>query len=342
MQKRKYLIKYIVFFILLIPALTLVILSSAKARGSDPTTADPVDRRLTVLCLGLDDAAGNTDVMMLLSWAPQDGALTLLQIPRDTYFRSHTAQSKINQLYPTYLGEGRRRTEALGLVKEEVAAVFGVGIDYYMAVNLETVSHIVDLLGGLRVEVPFPVRHRSRDGEGYVEIPAGEQLLGGREAIEFLRFRAGYLEGDLGRVDAQKLLLTAGYRKLKEEIGITDLLRLLPEMYGKLYTDMPLTKGISLARSFLSSSGDRLRLLTLPGEATRAEQERGIWYYVTNKPSAEEALNQFLGGCTLDPSGRLYDPERIHFSNIYYDNALEYTVYTEETLDSITVKTKRK
>ncbi|MBO7293107.1 MAG: LCP family protein [Clostridia bacterium] len=342
MQKRKYLVKYIVFFILVISALTLVVLSSAKAEESDPATADPGDAHISVLCLGLDDAAGNTDVVMLLSLDPRDGSLTLLQIPRDTYLGSHTVQSKINQLYPSYLGKGYQKNEALDLVKRELADVLGVDIDYYMAVDLEAVSHIVDSLGGLRVEVPFPVRHRSRDGEGYVEIPAGEQLLGGREAIEFLRFRAGYLEGDLGRVDAQKLLLAAGYRKLKEDIGIVALLRLIPDMYGRLYTDMPLTKGISLARSFLSSKGDHLRLLTLPGEATRADGDRGIWYYVANKPSAEEALDLFFGGRDFDPSGRLFDPDRIHFSNIYYDRSLGYTVYTEETLDNIAVKTKQK
>lgn len=342
MRKRKYLIKYILFSILLIPVLTVVILSSAKAEGSDAAATDPIDGRMTVLCLGLDDAAGNTDVMMLLSWEPQDGMLTLLQIPRDTYLRSETVRGKINQLYPFYLGKGHRRGEAFSLVKEEVAEVFGVGIDYYMAVDLETVSHIVDSFGGLSVDVPFPVRHKSRDGEGYVEIPAGVQRLGGREAIEFLRFRAGYLEGDLGRVDAQKLLLAAGYRKLKEDVGISELLRLLPDVYGKLYTDMPITKGISLARSFLRSSGDHMRLLTLPGEATRADEDRGVWYYVTNKRSAGEVLRQFLGGGDLDPTGRLYDPEKVHFSNIYYDNSIEYTVYTEETLNSITVKTKQK
>ena len=342
MRKRKYPIKYILFGILLIPVLAAVILSSAKVEGSDEAATAPIDGRTTVLCLGLDDAAGNTDVMLLLSWEPQGGTLTLLQIPRDTYLRSETAQGKINQLYPAYLGKGYDRNAALSLVKDEVAEVFGIEIDYYMAVDLDTASHIVDSLGGLTVEVPFPVRHRDRDGEGYVEIPAGAQLLGGREAIEFLRFRAGYLEGDLGRVDAQKLLFAAGYRKIREEIGISDLLRLVPDVYGKLYTDMPIAKGVSMVWSFHRSNGDHIRLLTLPGEATRAEQDRGVWYYVTNKKSAEEVLRRFLGGGDIDPAGRLYAPEKVHFSNIYYDNSIEYTVYTEETLNSITVKTKQK
>lgn len=342
MQKRKILIKYFVLLALLIPAVALLFISSAKREGSDPAVADAGDSRITLLCLGLDDAAGNTDVVMLLSVEPKSGALSLLQIPRDTYFRSQTVQCKINQLYPSYLGKGYQRDEAFSLVKEEIATTFGVSIDYYMAVDLETVAHIVDSLGGLQVTVPFPVRHRSRDGEGYVEFPAGDRLLDGTEAIEFLRFRAGYLEGDLGRVDAQKLLLAAAYRKLKEDIGVVALLRLIPETYGKLYTDMPLGKGISLARSFLSADSNRLRLLTLPGEATRAEEDRGIWYYVANKRSAGEAIGELFGGGTFDPTGRLFDPQKVHFSNIYYDSSLGYTVYTEKTLDSITVKTKQK
>ena len=261
---------------LLIPVLLLT------EYRSSPTDADAASRgRFTLLCAGLDAAAEHTDVLMLVSFLEDTGKIAVLQIPRDTYFRAETAQCKINQLYPWYRAQGYTEREALAMLGSTLSHAFGVEIDGYMAVDTAAVAKTIDALGGVSVKVPATIRHRDADGEGYIEILQGEHLLSGAEAVEFLRFRSAYIEGDLGRMDAQKLLLVAVMQKLRNDLSPANLLSLIPTLYPSLITDISLGDQLGLARSCLSHRKDFSMVLgTLPGQATTASESGGLSYYV--------------------------------------------------------------
>ena len=335
--------KYILFLALAVcfSAILAFGRGAADERTVEETAALPA--RTTVLCIGLDAAAANTDVLMLVSLDGERREISVLQIPRDTYFSAETAQKKINQLYPSERLHGAEAHAALSSLAGSLSESLGVRIDGYLALGLPAVAELIDGIGGVRVDVPAPIRHLASDGDGYIEIPAGEVLLGGREAVEFLRFRAGYTEGDLGRVDAQKLLLAATYRKLRGELSLPLILRLLSTLYGRAYTDMSLGEQAALARAYYTNRSEfSVNFLTLPGEATRREESSGLSYYVVNRKGAEEVLGRYFGGASFDPAGRFLDGSRAHFVNIYYDTTPFYTVYTEETLDGMDVKIKQK
>ncbi len=334
--------KYILFTaISLVAAALLAIFPQNGATGAKE--AENLPARTTLLCVGLDAAAGNTDVLMLLSLDRTRKEISLLQIPRDTYFSSSTAQCKINQLYPSYRLLGQQPREALATLSSNLSEAFGVPIDGFAAMDISFVALLIDELGGVSVNVPTPIRHRASDGDGYIEIPAGEQLLFGREAIEFLRFRADYLEGDIGRLDAQKLLLGATYRKLKRDVNLPLLVRLLPKMYGNMMTDCSLGEVLSLARDYYAVKEQySVRLLTLPGEATRRDETGGLSYYAANRKAADEVLLQFFGGNGFDKDRRFLYAGKPHFENIYYDENMAYTVVTEDALDGMDIKIKKK
>ena len=335
--------KYILFLALVLCVASALFLGSARSREPVAEEAAALPRRTTVLCVGLDKAAANTDVLMLLSLDGEQKEISVLQIPRDTYFFADTAQKKINQLYPRYRLEGMDPHAALTSVARMLSDSLGIRIDAYLALDLPAIEMLIDGIGGVSVDVPTPIRHRASDGDGYIEIPAGERLLSGREAVEFLRFRAGYTQGDLGRVDAQKLLLAATYRKLREDMSLPVIVKLLTALHGNAYTDMSLADELSLARAYYKNRNDfSVNFLTLPGEATRAEESGGLSYYVANRKGAREVLGRYFGGDTFDPEARFFDSARPHFVNIYYDNAPSYTVYTEETADGLDIKTKQK
>ncbi len=337
MLKKKYLL-----FALLAVAAAAVLLFPPK-RGEDAKEASLLPERTTLLCLGLDQAAGNTDVLMLVSFDRAGKEISLLQIPRDTYFSADTAQGKINQLYPRYRLDGKAPREALTALSSMLSSSLGVPIDGYMAADLSLVSLFVDEIGGVSVHVPAPIRHLASDGDGYIEIPAGEQRLGGREAVEFLRFRAGYVEGDLGRVDAQKLLLASMYRKVRDDVKLSSLLSLLPKLYGKMKTDLPIASVLAIFRDYYSAKGEyTVRLLTLPGEATRAEEGSGLSYYAANRKATSDVLSRYFGGEGFDRDGRFLFRGKAHFENIYYDENMAYTVFTEDALKDLDIKTKKK
>ena len=196
--------------------LAVLPLSIAFDNGAAGEYSDPLSTRgrTTILCVGLDEAAGNTDVLMLVTIDPVCKEITVLQIPRDTYLSADTLQGKINQLYPAYRAVGYDADTALSRLVAEVSDAFGVVIDHYAAVEFSSIAFLVDRLGGLTVHVPSDILI------GDKTIPAGERLLMGDDALAFIRYRAGYIEGDLGRLDAQKLLLFSGYKKLKNDSSL--------------------------------------------------------------------------------------------------------------------------
>ncbi len=334
--------KYLLFALLALIAAAALVFYPPSTRG-DAREASVLPERTTLLCTGLDRAAGNTDVLMLVSFDRALKEISVLQIPRDTYFSAGTAQGKINQLYPHYRIGGKEEREALSALSAELASALGVRIDGYMAADLSLVSLFVDEIGGVTVNVPAPIRHLASDGDGYIEIPAGERLLLGREAVEFLRFRAGYIEGDLGRVDAQKLLLASMYRKVRDDVKLPLLLSLLPRLYGRMKTDLPIASVLLVFRDYYSAKEEyTVRLSTLPGEATRASEQGGLSYYAVNHKAASEVLARYFGGEGFDKDGRFLYKGKPHFENIYYDENMAYTVFTEDALFDLDIKTKKK
>ncbi len=329
--------KYIAFlFLASVCLLGVILMPSAKESRE---AAGPAGQ-LTVLFAGLDDAAANTDVLMLVDLDLDGRAVTVLQLPRDTYFHNEVYAGKINGLYPTYLAKGMKPEEALRTMCSDISRCLGVAVDRYVAVGTEAFASVIDALGGVSVDLPAPIVYR--EGDGYAEMPAGERLLSGKEALRFIRFRSAYIEGDLGRMDAQKLLLAAVYRKVKSELSLSSLAAIFPKVYPSLVTDMTISEEISYANAVLRErDAFGVRLLTLPGEATY-EKEDGRWYYVANRASAAEVTSlYFRDARDFDPGELLLDKTRLAFRNIYYDKNCEYTVYTEDTIGDLDVKTKQ-
>ena len=292
--------------------------------------ASPLPKaRITVLAAGVDLAAEHTDVLMLLSLDLGEKRVTVLQIPRDTYFSSDTPQHKINQLYPHYRLSGHSPVEALSAVAGELSLALGVTIDHVMVIDLATAAKIVDAMGGVSLTVPVAIRQAIPGTDRYVELAPGYRTLNGEEAVAFLRYRAGYTEGDLGRINAQKLLLDAVYKKLKAEVPLSLLLDLIRKGGGGIQTDIPLSAQWQLATACYSVRKDlSLLCATLPGEAARGEIASGIWYYVVNKQAAATLLRRYFASEAFDPDVRMLDPARAHFQNIYYDKNFSYSVTT--------------
>ena len=96
---------------------------------------------INVLLMGVDERGGDkgrSDTMILLNYDALSGRLHLLSVPRDTRVRlPKYGYQKINAAYP--LG-GR------DLVKQAVSELTGLHVDYYLKVNFDGFSKVVDAL----------------------------------------------------------------------------------------------------------------------------------------------------------------------------------------------------
>jgi LCP family protein required for cell wall assembly len=185
--------------------------AAAKELDAAPAAGEPA----TAIVIGYDKRAGETDAgsrsdtVMLLRAHPERNAVTLLSFPRDLIVdipgcTGHPAWTgRINEAY-SYCGP--RGT--LLTVKE----LTGVPINYMITVNFRAFRTIVDRLGGVYMDVDQRY-HNDNEGLGLgqtyakINLKPGYQHLGGRSALDFVRFR--HTDSDLYRVIRQQEFVKA-------------------------------------------------------------------------------------------------------------------------------------
>lgn len=272
-----------------------------------------------VLVIGLDDAADNSDVIMAVRYSGENNRISVVQIPRDTYLSAGTAQNKINQLTASARARGIGREEALSRLTGEMSSVLGAELDGYVAFTPEGFVHIVDSVGGVDMTLPEDYSVPSDMG---LSLRAGENHLDGESAARFIRYRAGYSSGDIGRLDAQKIFMEA-FRKKLTSLSLPEIISLLRTAREYLITNIPLGETVAFAtRSFRKLKSAAATYLTLPGEP--AMSDTGVSYYVVCRAAAERVVRDYLlvsGG--FDPQRRLLNPDIPEFAEIYYREKTE-------------------
>lgn len=288
------------------------LIPTAMNARDEAVLADVTEYR--VLILGKDDAASLCDVMMLASFDLETPALSVIQIPRDTYLAYTSADyKKINGAVRSLGGE-RALCSFLG-------KTLGVPIDGYVSFDLDFVADAVDMLGGVEVDVPFDMDYDDPYQGLSIHLKQGRQTLSGKEATHFIRYRSGYLRGDLGRMDAQKLFLAAFLEAFLDKGGSDDLLGTAMVALKYLRTNLSVNTMVALAGVMRRVSPDDLCFLTLPGEEVQSEYS-GAWYYILSRDGMKEVIERFLGadGNAFDLGKRFTDPARRTFREIYERN----------------------
>lgn len=236
-----------------------------------------------LLVVGRDRAAGLTDSIMLVSLESGTGRVGILQIPRDTYAEyTNRDYRKLN---------GAMNALGLAGMKQFLSGALGITLDYAVALDLEAVIALVDAVGGVEVEIPEDMCYSDPAQGLEIRLEAGARRLSGREAEQFLRYRSGYADADLGRMDAQKQFLQAFLMACKEAEGgaLTGALwRILPH----LQTDLPIHKAVELLRALQQCNEASMTAASAPGQAVQGSS--GAWYYSLNRAGMIAALNEYL------------------------------------------------
>lgn len=180
-----------------------------------------------ILVLGRDTVGENTDVMFTVRL---DGDIThITQVPRDTFIESpQLGVVKANSLFA--LG-------GIQTTKDEVGSLLSAPIDRYLKVNLDAVSKLAEALGGVEVDVPKRMYYVDNAQGLYIDLYPGKQLLKGNDLEGFLRFRHDE-QGDLGRMERQRLVMAQVFRKLAEPATIAKLPALLEIAGNDMVTDL--------------------------------------------------------------------------------------------------------
>lgn len=279
-----------------------------------------------VLILGRDDAAGLCDVIMLGSINTSSGDICFMQIPRDTYFDySNSTYKKINGIFNS-LGSA-------SAVSNAISQGLGIKIDYYLSLGLESVVQLVDAVGGIEIDIPRDMDYSDPSQNLSILFRAGKQTLNGKSAVEFLRYRSGYVTGDLGRIDAQKLFLNAFAKKMAGISNPFTLYNVFKLVCQKGETNIKESDLISIGLKCMKAKGGTVSYVTSPGEAIQSA-ESGAWYYILSKSAMSKLLtSHFYATGNFDEQVKFVDKDKKSFYDIYNKNC-EVRIYTADDIEN--------
>lgn len=271
-------------------------------------------RRQNVLLLGVDSNGSKTDpwtgtrsdTIVLLNIDPKTHSVNAISVPRDSkvYLAGDYGIQKINAAH------------ALGgvqLTKRTVEEVLGVKVDRYIVVSDDAVQKLVEALGGVPIYVEKNMSYDDYSGHLHVHLRKGINVLDGKNAVGYLRFRHDFL-GDIGRTQRQQWFL----RGLLEKIQSPQAIPKIPEMINiantYVKTDLSLYEMSQYAAMAKSFDIGRIEVATLPG----APNKRGSTsYWILDPEKTQEVVNrliyrdepQITEGNTFT-AGIMYAPEK--------------------------------
>ena len=241
---------------------------------------DKLTGNINILAVGIDDVQGShrSDTIAVVAINIEDRFVKVLSLPRDlrVQIEGHGWQ-KLNHAY-AYGG--------IDLLSSTINNFLGIPLHYHVIVNYQSFPKLVDLLGGVEIDVPKRLRYTDRAGGLHIDIPAGRQLLDGKTALEFVRFRHDAL-GDIGRIQRQQLFLREILNKIRQPETLADLPEIVEQATRFFQTEIQATQAIQLVNYLKDLDGSRFSFETMPGKAAMID---GISYWLGDTALASQFL----------------------------------------------------
>lgn len=287
-------IRAVVILAILIAAIGYVFIYNFLNRISveDGAEGYPVpEKRVNVAVMGV--AKGLADTIMLVSFDPEDGAVDVFSIPRDTYIerKGHktSANSKINSSY------GRGGADN---VVESIASLTGVDVHYYVEVDYEAVKALVDAMGGIKVTVPMDMEYDDPADDLHIHFKKDQTVSKGEDIIKLLRYRknnkgGGYKDGDLGRVKMQQEIVRLGIEKVMRGNVVANFIKLQDPVKEYVKTNMSPKQMMYYITKANKIKKENIRLQTIPGRANTINK---LSFYVVNREKMNEVLKPIIEG----------------------------------------------
>ena len=214
--------------------------TSYKVENTDKANAvsDITSKPFNLLISGSDtrggfDENGRSDVIMVATINPKTSTILLTSVPRDFYVTTACdaadgcMQGALDKITHTGI-HGTNTT------KRTVEQLLGIEINYTFKVGFDTVTDLVDALGGVDVYVE----------PGYAvststfSVHEGTNHLDGEHALAYARERYSYTEGDRQRTKNQQQVLMGIVNEATKPSVITKYASIMDAMANTFSTTM--------------------------------------------------------------------------------------------------------
>ncbi len=291
------------------------VLATVEPKAAEIPDWDGKDR-ITILLIGVDrrpDDYARSDTMILVNIDPKTKKAAMISLPRDMkVFVPGYGVHKINAAY-AFGDEDKDKVDGggPGLTIRTVEANFGVTINYFAEVDFQGFVNIVDTVGGVTVDVPYPIKDDAypASGNNYkrVYFQAGWQHMDGERALEYTRTR--HDDGDGYRNLRQQQVLLA----LRQQAVSLDLLPkaqdLLRQVGKSFRTDLSATQVLQLGRLASQISADQITQYSLDSTLSVEELPDQPYFLVPDWAAVGEIMSEFTGQQIVPPASVLANPD---------------------------------
>ena len=250
--------------------------------GSDASSTDPGRASIT--------DKGNTDVMMLVSIDKENKKIKLVSFMRDsyTYMDQFDSYGKLNAACAN---------GGAPYLVETIENDYKIEIDGYALVDFDSFKDVIDVLGGVKVDVPGYVANFLGGG-----FPKGNQvLLDGEEALNFCRVRYTDKDGDVSRVARQRQVVNALIDKCVNA-SLSDINEVFDVILANVRTNIPKKDILSYATKAVTEGWAKYEIseFTMPTEDARRgySSKSTAWIWVVDYPLVAQKLQLELYGDT--------------------------------------------
>lgn len=286
--------------------------------------SDPI----SILLMGVEDystdgSAGRADTQIVLTLNPDTHKMTMTSVPRDT--RVEIPTSKVGREYAGYhkINAAYSLGEVSGygaekLTVETVEEFLDIPIDKYATVNFEGFVEIVDLLGGITIDVKEGFWERSSiDYYKKIKFEEGSMHMTGEEALAFVRMRKRNVAVTYPRDERQRQFIKAS---IDEALSAGTLFKFgeLSDVIGKnVSTNLNPREMLGLQKAF-SSKESSTETIEIDGENTR--RNNGLYYFIPDEESLKEVKGDLRNALNLPIPNERTEPPIGNSAETNYNN----------------------
>jgi len=258
-------------------------MSAEEANKMIPSDQSVKEKSVAMLLFGVDQRPGagglNTDVIMVAAFNPTTKKAAIVSMPRDTKidiagYRARKANAFYADFYVVAQREGANKVEAMLKAKEQSKQVFSQYLDlpiqYAASINFQGFRDLVDVLGGIEVDVDMRMRWTDSHDKTDIDLYPGAQQLDGKKTLDFVRYRQSKngknMSSDFQRNERQGKVMRAIMGKALSLNGVTKANEIIKEVSDDIHTDMPAGEIRRMVSTYFSINMDNVTFKSLEGK----------------------------------------------------------------------------
>lgn len=272
----------------------VLIKPGSSASGTESIVPEAMTGTMNILVLGIDyssedaverDPIGNTDMILYFRVNASDHTMMMTQFPRDILVGEIGGSAgRINGIF-RHSADTKNRVNTLA---EYIRDSFGLPVDNYVTIDMDSLREIVDVFGGIEVYVPVTMEYNGS------RLEQGWRNLMGAECEFFLRQRKdtnATPRSDIDRLVNHQYFYSALFRRVRTA-SIGDIIKLTPVVQKYINTDLNFIQLVQLGMTVLATPSSNITIGRIP--VADGEPYYGQSVVVCGKTETAAFLNEYL------------------------------------------------